>query len=198
MVPDAVDPASLRRALVVKLRHHGDVLLASPVFAVLKNHAPRLEIDALVYDDTQEMLALHPAIAEVHTVGRAWRGLPLPKKLAAEWGLLSRLRARQYDLLITLTEHPRGASLARLLRPRFRVAPHQADRGRLWRNSFTHLYRLPGNGRRHTVEVHLDALPRIGVYPREDERRLVLVPGAEATSAIIARLAALGLEEAGF
>jgi heptosyltransferase III len=198
MVPDAIDVASLRRALVVKLRHHGDVLLASPVFAVLKNHAPQLEIDALVYDDTQEMLALHPAIAEVHTVGRAWRGLPLPRRLAAEWGLLRTLRARQYDLLVTLTEHPRGASLARLLRPRWRVAPHQPDRGRFWRKSFTHLYRLPGNGRRHTVEVNLDALRRIGVYPGEEERRLVLVPGAEATSAVTARLASLGIAAAGF
>jgi hypothetical protein len=41
--------------LVVKLRHHGDVLLASPVFSVLKNLEPQLEIDAVLYDDTQEM-----------------------------------------------------------------------------------------------------------------------------------------------
>jgi hypothetical protein len=41
MVPDAIDLASIRRALVIKLRHHGDVLLTSPVFQVLKNHAPR-------------------------------------------------------------------------------------------------------------------------------------------------------------
>ena len=198
MVPDAVDVARLRRALVVKLRHHGDVLLAGPVFSVLKNHAPQLEIDALVYDDTQEMLTLHPAIAEVHTVGRAWRGLPLARKLAAEWGLLARLRARRYDLLVTLTEHPRGVSLARLLRPRYRVAPDQPGRGRFWRKSFTHLYRLPGNGRRHTVEVNLDALRRIGVYPGEAERQLTLVPGAEATSAITARLASLGIAEGGF
>jgi hypothetical protein len=97
----------------------------------------------------------------VHVIGRAWRGLPLPRKLAAEWGLLSRLRARRYDLLVTLTEHPRGVSLARLLRPRYRVAPDQPGRGRFWRKSFTHLYRLPGNGRRHTVEVNLDAPVRL-------------------------------------
>jgi heptosyltransferase-3 len=198
MVPDPVDPASLRRALVVKLRHHGDVLLAAPVFSVLRNHAPQLEIDALVYDDTAPMLTHHPAIAEVHTVGRAWRGLPLPRKLAVEWGLLSRLRARRYDLLVTLTEHPRGASLARLLGPRYSVAPEKPSRGRMWRRSFTHLYRLPANGRRHTVEIHLDALRRIGVYPGEDERQVVLVPGEAATGAIGERLASLGLAEQGF
>ena len=60
---DAVDPGTLKRALVIKLRHHGDVLLASPTFSVLKNRAPQLEIDALVYADTRDMLSLHPAIA---------------------------------------------------------------------------------------------------------------------------------------
>ncbi len=38
---DAIDVSGLRRALVIQLRHHGDVLLASPVFTVLKRHAPR-------------------------------------------------------------------------------------------------------------------------------------------------------------
>ena len=36
MVPDAINLASVRNALVVKLRHHGDVLLTSPVFQVLR------------------------------------------------------------------------------------------------------------------------------------------------------------------
>jgi len=198
MVPDAVDLGAVRRALVVKLRHHGDVLLASPVFSVLKAHAPRLEIDALVYDDTREMLALHPAITTVHTVGRAWRAVSLPARLAHEARLLRALRARRYDLLVTLTENPRGAWLARLLAPRWSVAPEQPRRGRLWRRSFTHLYRLPRNARRHVVEVNLDALRRIGVYPDEDERALVLVPGGEAEAEIRNRMAALGLAEQGF
>ena len=50
MVKDAVPLGECGRALVVKLRHHGDVLLASPVLSVLKAHAPTLEVDALVYD----------------------------------------------------------------------------------------------------------------------------------------------------
>ena len=73
MLKDAVPLDALNRALVIKLRHHGDVLLASPVLAVLKSAAPRLEIDALVYDDTAAMLAGHPALAQLHTVGRTWR-----------------------------------------------------------------------------------------------------------------------------
>lgn len=198
MVPDPVNAEALKRVLVVKLRHHGDVLLSSPVFTVIKRHAPHAEIDALVYDDTREMLSLHPAIAELHAIGRAWRKLPLARKLRAEWGLLRQLRARHYDLIVHLTENPRGAWLARLLGPRYAVAPEQRARGRLWRKSFSHLYRVPGKANRHTVEVNLDALRRIGMYPDESERSLVLVPGVEAERAVDERLAALGLADKGF
>ncbi|MDA8107447.1 MAG: hypothetical protein M0015_02315 [Betaproteobacteria bacterium] len=121
---DAIDLGRLRRALVVKLRHHGDTLLAAPVLGALKAAAPALEIDALVYDDTAPMLEGHPAIAALHEVGRGWRTLDTVDRLAAEWRLFADLRARRYDLLVHLTEHPRGAWLARSLGARFSVAPY--------------------------------------------------------------------------
>lgn len=52
--------------LVTKLRHHGDVLLASPVFTALRRHAPQCEIDALIYADTAPMLSGHPALSQLH------------------------------------------------------------------------------------------------------------------------------------
>jgi len=198
MVPDAVDLASIHRVLVIKLRHHGDVLLTSPVFQVLKNHAPHLEIDALVYQDTQDMLSLHPAIGEIHGVDRRWRTSSAIARLRAEWGLHRVLRSRRYDLIVHLTDAPRGALLARELGPRYAVACTRADRGRWWAGSFSHLYPHPKATRRHTVELHLDALRRIGVYPSEQERRLVLVPGRQAEAAVGALLARHRLEEHGY
>src|SRR5262249_31646334 len=69
-VADAIDPGDVQRALVIKLRHHGDVLLTSPVFTVLKRWAPHAQIDALVYRETAPMLERHPAIDFVHTIDR--------------------------------------------------------------------------------------------------------------------------------
>jgi len=184
MVPDSIDLASIRRVLVVKLRHHGDVLLASPVFQVLKNHAPHLEIDALVYHDTRDMLTLHPAVSQVHAVDRKWRSLGVVAQLRGEWGLRAALSSRRYDLIVHLTDAPRGAWLARALGPRYAVARKLPGRGRLWAGSFTHLYPHPMATPRHTVELHLDALRRIGVYPNEQERRLVLVPGPDAEATV--------------
>src|ERR1700704_5616593 len=142
MVEDAIPLGECTRALVVKLRHHGDVLLAAPVLSVLKAHAPRLEIDALVYDDTAPMLEGHPALAQLHPIGRHWRALSAWARLAAERSLFSALRARGYDVMVHLTEHPRGAWLSRLLRVRYSVAPLMSERGGWWRKSFTHLYPL--------------------------------------------------------
>lgn len=190
---DAIDPGALSRALVIKLRHHGDVLLTSPVFSVLKNVAPRMEIDALVYADTRDMLSLHPAISEVHVVERAWKGAGALARIAGEGRLLARLRARRYDLVVHLTEHTRGAWLARALGARFAVAPDYPGKPRSWQNSFTHRYALPRSTKRHAVELNLDALRRLGIRPGEDERRLVLVTGAPAERRVEALLAESGL-----
>jgi hypothetical protein len=53
---DAVNLTRIRRVLVIKLRHFGDVLLTSPVFTTLARQIPDVEIDALVYAETAPML----------------------------------------------------------------------------------------------------------------------------------------------
>ena len=176
------------------LRHHGDVLLASPVLAALKAQVPAAEIDALVYDDTAPMLEGHPALARLHAVGRGWKADGLLAKLAMERRLYGALRERSYDLIVHLTDQPRGAWLARSLGARYSVAPVAPGRGAFWTGSFTHLYPLAGNGRRHRVEANLDALRRIGLQPGMEERRLQFVPGAAAEARVAALLAAAGLE----
>jgi heptosyltransferase-3 len=198
MLQDAVPLGEVARALVIKLRHHGDVLLAAPVLGALKAHAPRAEIDALVYDDTAAMLEGHPALAQLHRVGRNWRNDSLFARLAAEQRLLAALRARNYDLILHLSEQPRGAWLARTLGARYSVAPGVPGRGRFWRKSFTHTYALARLGGRHRVEFNLDALRRIGVQPSDAERAVQFVPGAAAEARVRELLAAEGIAERGF
>ena len=185
---DAVPLGTIKRVLVTKLRHHGDVLLASPVFTALKRAGPHLSIDALVYAETRPMLDGHPAIDELHTIDRAWKVHGVATQLREEWSLLQRLRSRRYDLLVHLTEHPRGLTLARRLRPRWSVTRERDRRAALWKRHFTHFYKLPPRTERHVVEQNLDALRRIGIQPDEADRRLVLVPGAKAQSAVAALL----------
>jgi len=117
----------------------------------------------------------------------------------AELRLWNELRARRYDLLLHLTENRRGMWLAKTLRPRLAVAPRLESEDPLWSESFSHLYAMPRAGNsRHTAEVNLDALRRIGLSPAEDEKHLTLVAGASAQAAIAALLAEHGLARGGF
>ena len=60
MYGDYLDFSKVKRALVVIMRHHGDVLLSSPVFTQLKTKIPH--VDAMIYAETLPMLEGHPAI----------------------------------------------------------------------------------------------------------------------------------------
>ena len=195
---DRVDPAALERALVVKLAHFGDVLLASPVLSVLKRHAPKVEVDALVYAETAPMLSGHPALSQLFTIDRDWAEQGLLFQLTSEFRLLSQLRARRYDLVVALSDKPRIAWLTRFTGARYAVTAQRRDRPRFWRRSFTHFYVLPRGNTRHTVELHLDALRRLGILPAAEERRIALVPGEEAERRVDALLAQHGLERGRF
>jgi heptosyltransferase-3 len=175
MVKDAVPLGGLRRALVVKLGHHGDVLLATPVLGALKAHAPQIEVDALTYEESAPMLEGNPALARLFAVRRGWRN---------ELRLFKDLRARRYDLLVHLSEHARGAWLARGLGARHSVAPAVPGRGAFWKRSFSHVYPVVRGGRRHQVELNLDALRRIGVQPAPAVRKVLFVPGAQAEARV--------------
>lgn len=201
---DAIDFASLRRVLVVMLRHHGDVLLTSPVYAALKAATPHVEIDALIYRETRPMLAFNPDLAQVHTIDRAWKKSGPLAHVRAEWRLLQSLRARRYDLVIHLTDHRRGAWLTRGLSPRHSVAPRlREDAGfaaHFWNASFTHRYAnassvYPGAAlaRRHTVDQHLDALRRLGLVIAEAPS-LKMVPGEDGERDAAALLSRFGVE----
>jgi heptosyltransferase-3 len=195
---DAIDTSLVQRVLVTKLRHHGDVLLASPVFTVLRRALPGAELDALVYRETACMLEGHPAIARLHTIDRQWKRSGPWTHASGETRLLRALAARRFDLIVHLTENPRGAWLARLLRARYAVAREIAGAHWLWRTSFTHYYRQPRARPRHTVECNLDALRRLGLQPSVAERALVLVTGERADARAAELMRAHGLEASRF
>jgi heptosyltransferase-3 len=198
--PDSVPLERVRRVLVTKLRHHGDVLLASPVLSVLKRALPGGEIDALVYAETAPMLEGHPALARLFTIDRGWKRQGLARQASDEWRLMRAMRERDHDLLVHLTEHPRGLALALALRPHWSVTRMRRDdeHPRLWRRAFTHFYPLPKGRSRHTVETNLDALRRIGIAPLPEDKRLSIEPGDTARTHIDALLAERGLRPGAF
>ncbi len=167
------DLSPVKKILVAKLRHHGDVLLASPVFSILKNRLPEASIDAYIYKDTYPMLEGHPAISNFLFSDKEWKKKSRAYRIISELKLLKKIRAEKYDLVINLTEGDRGAVAAKVSKSPLCVGIDPEGGGMFRKKEcYSHLVKhthLP----RHTVEKQLDALRVLGIFPSIDERELV-------------------------
>jgi heptosyltransferase-3 len=179
MYQKAINFDQVHAVLVIKLRHHGDVLLTSPIYRILKQRFPHLTIDALIYKETYPMLADHDDINQIYCIDKQQKGIKQEVQRVRE------LKQQNYDLIIHFTESWRGAILCRLLRPRYALVRRYQNRQQsYWLNSFSHHYSSPRGNKRHTVEMHLDALRRIGIHPEKDEKQLVLSLNAQAQKSL--------------
>jgi heptosyltransferase III len=181
---DYPDLSKVKRVLVIKMRHHGDVLLTSPLFSNLKKSIPDAQIEAFIYKDTLPMLEGHPAIADYLLYDRGWKKLSPFKKIAKEIGLLKAIRARGYDLVINLTEGDRGAIAALVSGSIYRVGFDPKGSGLFGkRKIYTHVVKACPHPR-HTVERQIDALRRIGIFPELAQRDLFLHVPVSAQRAV--------------
>jgi heptosyltransferase-3 len=167
---DSIDLAQVKRVLVVMLRHHGDVLLTTPLYRAIKRLNPALEIDVLTYHATRGLLQGNPDITTLFSVDKDNKQRSILSRLDAELQFMRAIKKRHYDLLIHLSDHRRGAWLSRWIGAKISIAPRLRNADWFWRSSFTHFWSnaLSVSGghpllRRHTVEQHLDALRRLGI-----------------------------------
>ncbi len=182
------DLSLIKKILVIKMRHHGDVLLTSPLFSNLKKAIPNVQIDAFIYKDTLPMLEGHPAISDYLLYDRGWKKLPFFKKIGKELCLIQSIRSKGYDLVINLTEGDRGALAATVSKARYRVGFDPKGSGFFAkRKAFTHVVK-PCPHPRHTVERQLDVLRRMGIFPSIEERDLSLHIPDEARSKVLSWL----------
>ncbi|HCJ84841.1 MAG TPA: putative lipopolysaccharide heptosyltransferase III [Parachlamydiales bacterium] len=185
------DLKSVKRILVIKMRHLGDVLLTTPLFSRLKEALPDAEIDAYIYKESHPMLEGHSAISSFLLYDRKWKELSFWRRLKKEVEMVRRLRKRNYDLVINLTEGDRGALAALLSKSPIRVGMDPGKKRK--RALYTHLVKVC-HSPRHMVERQLDALRALGIFPGPLERELSFTIPDEALRQAEARLERLGLQ----
>ena len=175
------DLDKINRIMIIKLRHHGDVLLTSPVFSILKSRFKNIEIYAYIYRETLPVLDGHPAIEGFHLYDMKWKTFPFPKRVIEEIKLIRQIQKKRYDLVINLTEGDRGAFTAFLSKAKYRVGLDPEGQGFIFKkNVYTHIIKRSRKPR-HMVEQSLDALRRIGIFPSPEERDLfIYIPESAA------------------
>lgn len=152
------------RILLIKLRHHGDMLLTTPVIHSLRQRWPNAKIDVLLYEETRDMLAAHPDINKIYGIDRQWKQLGTLGHLQKEWQLLTTLRAQHYHLVLNLADQWRSAIITRFTGAPVRIGfDFNKRRGLVWRRCHTELASVSGHQKMHTVEQNLSILSPLGV-----------------------------------
>ncbi|MCF8031749.1 MAG: putative lipopolysaccharide heptosyltransferase III [Desulfarculaceae bacterium] len=181
-----LEPAP-RRALVIKLGHIGDVLVASPVITALKQAWPDMSVDMLVNQGTEAMVAHNPLIDSVLVLKR--EHVSRLAELAWQAGFLAALRSTGYDLALELAEGDRGAFLAWISGARSRVG-FRSKKPRLRSRAYTHL--APRwDDQHHMVESFLRQVELLGIAPQDTA--LKFEPGGQARAQARDLLAGAGI-----
>lgn len=187
------DLSSVKKILVIKLRHHGDVLLTSPLFSILKERLPHASIDAFVYRDTLPMLEGHQAIDRFFLYDRSWKKQGFATRMKEELKLLYQIGVSSYDVVINLTEGDRGGIASLISRAKCKVGLEGNRKGLFApKNLYTHRVKTSPNPR-HTVEKQIDFLRRIGIFPEENKLDLFLHIPENAHASVQERLKKEGI-----
>ncbi|MCL2160994.1 MAG: putative lipopolysaccharide heptosyltransferase III [Betaproteobacteria bacterium] len=167
-------PFTPKRVLVCKLLQHGDVLLTTPLIRALHHYYPGVEVDALIYRETEDMLRYNPQVSRRWIIDRNWKKQGLRTQIGHELRLWRMLRDQRYDLFIHLTKIWRGAILARVMGVTRSIAFEMSHRNNiLWRSSFTDLARPPKGPCQNAV-VQLSTLTALGLTPNAEDFPLLL------------------------
>ncbi len=153
--------------LLIKLRHHGDVLLTTPVARALKEKFPTSQIDLLVYEGTAPLVKTNPDFRHVWNWNRSLRGW---KSISSHLQVFFQMKKKHYDWVLHLSDQMQGALIAKLLARQGSIGiDYPRRRDVFWRSCFTHLVPLFPSNTHHTVEQNLAVLAPLGLHPVGDD-----------------------------
>ncbi|PIQ96559.1 MAG: hypothetical protein COV67_08845 [Nitrospinae bacterium CG11_big_fil_rev_8_21_14_0_20_56_8] len=154
-------------ALVVRPDRLGDVVLATPVFASLKQCSPRMQVTALVDRAYAPLLTGNPNVDRVLAFDRR-----------RPWEILSPLRTGRFDLSLTLNKKfsATASLLAWLGRARYRAGYRHEE------NAWLHNIALsPDTPPRHEVQNNLELLRALGATHLDERPRIHFTGEEEQT-----------------
>ncbi len=152
----------IKKILVVKFRHIGDVLLTVPTIRALKETFSDASVSVLVNSGTEDVLSGNPIINELMVFDRAIKDLPPFKRYLKEVKFLKEIKAKGFDMIVDLIGGDRSAILSFLSGARYRLAADFGRKGFIGKKYlYTHLANI--DRQEHMVLQNLDIVKRFGI-----------------------------------
>ena len=152
---------NIKKILIIKLRHIGDVLLTIPAIRAAKETFPDASITALVNSGTEDMLEGISLVDEIFVLDRSMFGQSILDRIKYEIYFVKKLRARHFDMAIDFTGGDRPALYSFLSGARYRIG--YADCGGFAGKRFLYTHRFKIDRSRHTVLQNLELLNKAGI-----------------------------------
>lgn len=144
-------PKSVRRILLIKLKHIGDSLLLTATSQSLRECYPEAEISVLVRKGTEGILAGAESIDRIYTCMPPEVNLRGCREWLHEWESVFELWWRPFDVAIELTRGDRGRWRALLVRATSKASYAAPSGGWFWKHVFDS-YGLTVEKQEHAVE----------------------------------------------
>lgn len=156
---------SFNKILVIKLQHHGDMLLTTPVIQSLKSAYPNATIDVLLYKETQPILQNNPLINNIFYLDRNWKHQGKFTRIKKEWQLGRSLQKQHYDLVVDLADQWKAAIFAYLTKAPMRLGFEFEKRkgSKFWAKCHNVIIPTTNHEHLHTVEQNLSILTPLNI-----------------------------------
>lgn len=180
-----IDPAAVKKILLIRLRRIGDVAMTTPALVLLRQHFPSANISYIAETPSSQMLIGHPALDEVITIPRH----PGKKELLA---LVRSLRRKKYDIVLDLHGGPRAFLLTLLSGAGLRVG---------YKIKYKHIFynikrpRRPKQGYYHSVENHVNLIKTLGISSANIPPLTIAPPSEQEIKRIAAFLTENALDQ---
>ncbi|MEK6651432.1 MAG: putative lipopolysaccharide heptosyltransferase III, partial [Nitrospirota bacterium] len=152
----------IKKILVIKLRHIGDVLLTVPVFRALRENFSQAHITAIVNSGTEAVLTGNPLINEVIAFDRTIKKINPVQKYLKELYFLKKIRGKGFDMTVDLTSGDRAAIISFASGAKYRLASDTGKNGFPGKRYFyTHLAK--NDSSQHMVLQNLAVVRQFGI-----------------------------------
>jgi heptosyltransferase-3 len=159
---------NVKKILVIKLRHIGDVMLTIPVFRALRENFPDSHIAALVNSGTEEVLSGNHLIDEIIIFDRNIKKMNTAMRYIKELSFLKQIRMKGFDMTVDLTSGDRSAIVSLLSGAQYRIAYSPKKEGLLAkRYLYTHLAKKQAG--QHMVLQNLEVVRQFGIDTKHEQ-----------------------------
>ncbi len=152
----------IKKILVIKFRHIGDVLLTIPTIRALKETFSDASVSVLVNSGTEDVLSYNPVIDELIVFDRTIKKLSMLKRFLKEIHFVRDIKAKGFDMTVDLTGGDRAAILSFLSGARYRLAADFSRKGFIGKKYlYTHLANI--DRQKHMVLQNLDVVKQFSI-----------------------------------